>query len=192
MFASRMKAVLAASLMVVLAACQFDRSPTSPARESATAVAPAEVQSSLIGTLTGTTSNLLGSLTLVSCKTPSYGTVSKSIGFAGGTIAIGPHSLVIPPGALSKTTTITATAPAGNRVFVDFQPHGLRFATPTALTLSYKHCLLPPLAPRIVYVDDRWNILEVLSPSLSLLKGSVTGKLDHFSGYAIATRSATR
>jgi hypothetical protein len=38
--------------------------------------------------------------------------------------------LYIPPGALSQTTVITATALKGNRIAYDFQPHGLTFNTP--------------------------------------------------------------
>lgn len=130
---------------------------------------------------------VLDGLTLLTCSNnPGYGSVTKTIGPLGGTIAVGPHSLVIPPRALAEPTAITATAPAGSLVRVDFEPHGLRFSAPTALTLSYRHCLLPPLSPRIVYLDDANKISEVLQPSTSLLRGTVTGKLDHFSGYVVA------
>ena len=38
--------------------------------------------------------------------------------------------LVFPPGALSETTVITATAARGKGIVYDFQPHGLTFDEP--------------------------------------------------------------
>jgi hypothetical protein len=150
---------------------------------------------STVGTLTGTVDGIVGGVTggLISCdvKETQYG--SAWVGPSGGIVRVGSHTLVVPRGALKSYTRISATAPKGNTVLVDFQPHGLKFAVPTALTLSYRECglvgnLLGGLVLDVVYVDDKQSILEVL-PSLNDLLGQrVTGRVDHFSGYALAER----
>jgi hypothetical protein len=168
---------LAAAALVVIAACSQDSAPTAVRQE-------APESRALLGLplLSGS----VGDVSLFSCATPGYGSVSEAIGPEGGVLRIGPHSLVIPPKSLVATTTITATAPAGDNIRVDFQPEGLEFRKPAALTLSYTACPVSPLLPQIVYVDDSNLIAELLQPVTSLFSGSVTAKLEHFSGYAIA------
>ena len=165
---------------LVLAACTIDVAPTAP---SAPAVAsPVQPASDLLGLDAS-----LSGLTLYNCPTDGYGSVTEQIGREGGTIQVGPHHLVIPAGALQSTSTITATAPAGNYVKVDFLPEGLRFSRAATLTLSYAHCSgAPPLLPKVVYLDDLLKILEVLDALHSSRDKSVTAKIRHFSGYAIA------
>ena len=149
-------------------------------------------QADLIGDLLGTTTDLVGSLAqstgLLKCSPLPYDSETKTIGTAGGTITVGPHRLVIPSGALSQSVTITAVAPSGKVNVVQFEPEGLQFAKPATLTMSYANCsLLNKLLPkRIAYVDDNLNILEYLL-SLDLLNlKTVTGQVQHFSGYAVA------
>lgn len=158
--------VLAAAL-----ACAPD-APTQPS---------ASPNTDLIGSTTGTVNGL------VACSvTQSYSSSAK-IGSAGGTLRVGPHTLVVPKNALGTTVKISATAPAGDIVQVHFEPAGLQFARSTSLSLSYEQCglqLLPPL--KIVYIDDNRSVLEVLLSSINLLNQTVTGKVDHFSNYALA------
>jgi len=81
------------------------------------------------------------------------------------------------------------TAPTGLGVnAVKFQPEGLRFAVPAALTMSYANCsLLGKLLPkRIAYTDDNLNIISYLLSLDNLLSKYVTGKVNHFSDYVIA------
>jgi len=161
-------------LLVVALACT-DRTPTSvPA-------APAP-DASLIG-------GLLGATGLLKCSNLPYASDTETIGPSGGVLTAGPHSLIIPPGALSAPTTITMTAPTGLGVnAVKFQPEGLRFATPASLTMSYSNCnLLGKLLPkRIAYTDNNLNILSYLLSLDNLLSKRVTGKVNHFSDYVIA------
>ena len=90
-------------------------------------------------------------------------------------------------GALKSAQRITATAPAGNVVEVEFQPHGLQFAKPTHLTMSYRDCgIVGKLLPRIAYVDENRNILEVLLTVPNVFRQTVTGTTDHFSSYMLA------
>jgi hypothetical protein len=166
--------LLAPVLLLVALACS-DRTPTSvPA-------APAP-DASLIGALLGPTG-------LLKCSNLPFASDVETIGPLGGILRAGPHSLVIPPGALSAPTTITMTAPTGLGVnAVKFEPEGLRFNAPAALTMSYSNCsLLGKLLPkRIAYTDDNLNILSYLLSLDNLLSKRVTGKVNHFSDYVIA------
>jgi len=167
--------LIASVLLLVVALACTDRTPTSvPA-------APAP-DASLIG-------GLLGATGLLKCSNLPYASSTKTIGAMGGSISAGPHTLVIPPGALLNPTTITMTAPTGLGVnAVKFQPEGLRFIAPAALTMSYSNCsLLGKLLPkRIAYTDDNLNIISYLLSLDNLFSKSVTGKVNHFSDYVVA------
>ena len=167
--------LIASVLLLAVALACTDRTPTSvPA-------APAP-DASLIG-------GLLGATGLLKCSNLPYASSTKTIGVLGGTISAGPHSLVIPPGALLNPTTITMTAPTGLGVnAVKFQPEGLRFIAPAVLTMSYSNCsLLGRLLPkRIAYTDDNLNIISYLLSLDNLFSKYVTGKVNHFSDYVVA------
>ena len=168
--------LIAAVLLLVVALACTDRTPTSVAP-----VAPAP-DASLIG-------GLLGATGLLKCSSLPYASQTRTIGPLGGTISAGPHTLVIPPGALTSPTAITMTAPTGLGVnAVKFQPAGLRFVTPAALTMSYSNCsLLGKILPkRIAYTDDNLNILSYLLSLDNLFSKNVTGKVNHFSAYVVA------
>src|SRR5688572_11156706 len=91
------------------------------------AAAPPAPDLSLLGTLLQTTG-------LLSCSPLPYASATQTVGPVGGVISVGPHRLVIPPGALSAPVSITAVTPSGSRVNqIQFQPEGLRFQVPAAL-----------------------------------------------------------
>jgi len=121
--------LIAPVLLLVVALACTDRNPTS-------APAVPAPDASLIG-------GLLGATGLLKCSNLPYASATKTIGPLGGTISAGPHTLIIPPGAVLNPTTITMTAPTGLGVnAVKFQPEGLRFVTPASLTMSYSNCSL--------------------------------------------------
>ena len=168
--------LIASALLLTVALACTDRTPTSVAP-----VAPAP-DASLIG-------SLLGATGLLKCSNLPYASDTETIGPLGGVLRAGPHSLVIPPGALAAPTTIIMTAPTGLGVnAVKFQPQGLTFITPAALTMSYANCsLLGKLLPkRIAYTDDNLNIISYLFSLDNLLSKNVTGKVNHFSDYVVA------
>ena len=174
-----MKAVraLAVLVLVLIVSPSCSESPTS----SPATPAPAP-EASLIGSLLKPTG-------LLKCSSLPYAQSTATIGPSGGSISAGPHTLVIPPGALLSPTAITMTAPTGLGVnAVKFQPVGLRFVTPAALTMSYSNCsLLGLLLPKeIAYTDDNLNILSYLLSLDNLLSKRVTGKVNHFSAYVVA------
>jgi hypothetical protein len=141
--------------------------------------------------LLGSGGGLLGAgldATLLACPPQAEVRAQKNIGPGGGTIQIGPHTLVVPAGALSSTVTIAAVAPSDRVVSVRFAPEGLRFARPARLTLSYAHCpILPRLLPkRIAYTDELLAILELLVSVDDLIGQRVSAQIDHFSRYAVA------
>ncbi len=128
------------------------------------------------------------SLELLRCSPMPADTTVQVIGPAGGTLFVGPHALVVPAGALDTAVTITAVAPSDTVNRVRFEPEGLQFASRAALTMSYANCsLLGSLLPkRVAYTDETLAILEIL-PSLDhLLQQRVTGRLEHFSNYAVS------
>ena len=167
------------------------------ARTANAALASAVVYDSLMSSYNANlVGDLLGGVTstvkglLLTCRPLPYASDVKTIGPAGGVLKVGPHSLVIPPGALSQKTVITAEAPSSKYAQVVFSPHGLKFTNnmKPVLTLSYAHCngVLTLIKPKIVYVDKNLTILEwLLSLNLSSNK-SVSAPLSHFSIYMVA------
>jgi len=125
---------------------------------------------------------------LVRCTPLAPDSVSQTIGPLGGALAVGPHRLFIPPGALDAPVEITAVVPADTVNRIRFEPQGLTFNRSASLTMSYANCgALTSLVPKqIAYTGDALTILELL-PSVDILFARVvTGRLQHFSDYAIA------
>jgi len=168
-------------LVVVLLVCSLglasacgDRTPTAPQ--------PPAPSADLVG-------SLLGATGLLRCSNLPYDSTTQTIGIAGGSLSVGPHTLVIPPGALTRSVSITMILPTGLNVnAVKFKPAGLQFQTPAALTMSYANCsLLGKLLPkRIAYTTDNLQILYYLLSLDNLLGKYVTGQVKHFSDYVIA------
>lgn len=124
--------------------------------------------------------------------------VSDVIGPFGGIIHLPNAGLVVrvPLLALRQPTTITVTAPAGDLVGYHFQPHGLQFRRDVILLQDLSDteasALLGlgknlqaayfqgPLTPVV-------NALELLSLDIFGAINVGRFKIDHFSGYVIAT-----
>lgn len=123
------------------------------------------------------------------CRPLAPETVHRTIGPAGGTLTIGPHTLTVPPGALSRQVNIRAKIAGGKSVnVVEFKPVGLVLQTPAVLTMSYANCDREGRmsALSIAVVDDRLGIVDYLSSSDDAAAGTVTGGLPDFSNYAVA------
>jgi hypothetical protein len=180
--------------LMILAAygCTISDGPTAPA------AAPSHsLLGSLTGTLTTTLTSTVNTITgiaqnlLLRCDALPEATVTRVIGRGGGTINVGPHTLVIPARALSRDTRITAHLPGDNVSSVQLYPEGLRFSRPASLTLSYAHCRkLLPLPIQVVYTTDDLAILELLKSRDDPKAKKVRAPLDHFSRYAAAWRSS--
>jgi hypothetical protein len=171
--ARRVVAVLASAFLV--ASCVEAPTGPKPIRDDAAAA-----NGSLLG-------GLLNHLQLLNCSTQPYDSVTQVIGASGGIILVGPHRFVVPPGALSSNTSITAVTPAVNRREVRFQPHGLTFNEPTYLTMSYQGCsLISQLLPKkIGYTSSSLQLLYLIPSLDNFFTKKVTGRIDHFSGYVL-------
>jgi hypothetical protein len=157
-------------------------SPTAPPAATVTTATDAELLD-LLGL-----ESTLRRIGLLSCSPMPSANASAWIGRAGGTITVGPHSLVVPAGALDRPVLITASAPSARVNRVELLPHGLTFDVPARLTMSYRNCnLLGSLAPkRIAYIDSNLNILELLASVDDLANRRVSTRLEHFSEYAVS------
>jgi hypothetical protein len=124
--------------------------------------------------------------------------VSETLGPFGGTISLPQAGLtiVVPVGALTSSTTITVTAPAGDLVGYHFQPHGLVFRKPlTAAQRTWGTdlgllgaILSPPFAAYFQgELQPTVEALEILNLNLLGLLGIAQFQISHFSGYVIAT-----
>jgi hypothetical protein len=115
-------------------------------------------------------------------------------------------TIVIPRGALTTTQTITVRAPAGSLIQYEFGPHGLQFAKPVELrqdlTLADLTVLLgldkisgAYYGQGSLQYDPSTNLAHVdeLEPTtVNLLTLSTSVKIQHFSGYILATGRGAR
>lgn len=168
-------ALLVTGLLLVSGSCSPDNTPTGVA-------APADAaQSSILG-------GLLRPIGLLRCEPLPEARATRTIGRDGGFITVGPHSLWIPPGALDRNVTITAYAPSDDVNTIQFSPSGLDFERSAWLTMSYANCnLLGKLLPkRIAYTTNLLDILYYILSLDNIWTRQVTGKVDHFSKYAVS------
>jgi hypothetical protein len=123
---------------------------------------------------------------LLRCQPQPFTGDAEVIGPGGGTLHIGPHTLVVPKDALDHEVLLTGVAPTSPLVQVQFGPHGLQFLTAAQLTLSYEQCTRPSnFTYRIVYVEEQ-RVLEFPPSSDDKTLKKVTAPIGHFSGYMIA------
>lgn len=132
---------------------------------------------------------------LVPCSALAPTSVTKVIGSGGGTITFGPHTLVVPSGALSRAVSIKAVVPSDNEGYnqVRLYPDGLKFRKTVHVTISYAHCDLSmvPNADsllsnlKVVYMRDGM-VVEYIPTVHSAVARTLTGGITHFSNYAIA------
>ena len=180
MHRTRLLSVLVFAGALSLASCSSTHDPVGPESD----VAPSALLSGngLLGTSIGSG--------LLACDPLPYAAASATIGSQGGTLVIGPHKLTVPAGALAAPMLISGEAPVGTVNSVQLQPEGLQFAAgkPATLTLSYANCpLLGSLLPkRVAYTTDLLAILSYVPSLDDLLGRKVSGKLEHFSRYAVA------
>jgi hypothetical protein len=127
---------------------------------------------------------------LLRCEPRKREANTRTIGPKGGEIQVGPHRLRIPAGALDRNVTISGVAPSGPIVDVEFEPHGLQFAAPVELTLDYDHCIVPARQQlQVVYLGVGKKIVAEQPSSDHRDLSQVRAVTDHFSGYAVATRT---
>ncbi len=111
-----------------------------------------------------------------------------TIGPEGGRLRMGAHELVIPAGALARSTEIGGEVVGGAGLAVRFSPHGLQFSRPAVLTLNYAGCAAAQRqAVSVVYVDDATSAVLETPPSADNKRAQVVrAAIAHFSVYALA------
>ena len=119
------------------------------------------------------------------CKPLAAASATQTIGPEGGAIKVGPHNLLIPPGALVTSVAITAIAPTDTVRRVNFQPEGLVFQVPAVLTMSYASCQTGQ-SVRIGYTTDALQILEYEPSTVFNPTKTVVAPIGHFSNYALS------
>lgn len=185
------KRLLLALAAIGVAGCSAD-SITAPAKIDADASA------GLVGDLLG---GLIKKDVLERSRPLSRDyTVSKTIGKAGGTIAIPEAGLTVtfPSGAVSSNTQITVKALAGDLVAYEFGPHGIRFAKPLTIKQDLRVTEWSLLQLKVLfggyYADESHLnenngtvlLTELLKGVLVPLSKEFSFKVDHFSGYVVA------
>jgi hypothetical protein len=134
--------------------------------------------------LPATTGNFKGKVLNCVPKEPSSG--SALIGPAGGDLIIGPHRLIVPPGALTKPVVISGRVPADESFKIDLEPHGLEFKKPAGLILDAAGC---SSVPTIVYLIDDIVASDPVAAVYSHFWHTIAAPIWHFSRYAIAMRN---
>jgi hypothetical protein len=130
---------------------------------------------------------------------------SFDVGPSGATVQSTANGLtiVVPPGALSAPTRITVTALKGAPLAYRFEPHGLQFAVPLALTQSLHGLIIHSLAvpqlfagyfagdslPTDAATGDA-RVIEVLPVLIDVRAHAAILYIRHFSGYTVASASA--
>lgn len=128
-----------------------------------------------------------------------YTVASKTVTpLLGGTISGSRYSVLVPPLALLKTTTISVREYSPNVLDFELLPHGTQFLLPVTVTVDYKDTRLDPASPDY---DGGLPVLLWLNPSTGLwelvlgvnnpLTKTYTVVLTHFSRYALSGRPGT-
>lgn len=123
------------------------------------------------------------------CRPLKAEAVNRRIGPAGGSLVIGPHTLTVPAGALSREVMIHARIVGGKSVnVVEFKPDGLVFQTPAVLTMSYANCdrRAQTTAVTIAVVNDTLGVVDYIPSSDDPATGTVTGDVPDLTNYAVA------
>lgn len=194
---SSIRRIGALALALSLAACSAEQ-VAAPTQMKAPAADPsASLLGGLVGTVTGVLNLTTGDAVQRTTPLAAAITVTKQIGYDGGTLSIpgAGVTVTVPRGALLRTTTITMTARAGSLLAYDFSPTGTTFYKPLVFNQSLKGTnvtLLQAPLLRLGYYSDP-GLLGTLTATVSdllvgvtnLLDWSFTAPINHFSGYIV-------
>ena len=126
-------------------------------------------------------------------------TASATVGIFGGVLALPSAGLtvIIPPMAVTRTTTLSVTALPGSNVAYEFSPHGTTFGVPLIATQSLNGTNTSGLNIGLFFAGYYQSpadlgsgvatITEILNAGVSLPLQTVTFGIRHFSGYIVAT-----
>lgn len=167
-----LRSALALVLLAGAVACAENATPTAPQSVGAPAISFAKAKGDE------------GKQVAV-CKLQKEEWKTEKIGSKGGSVKVGGSELRVPPGALTRTITITAHTLPTTSASVQFSPEGLQFARPARLRMNYSSCQTPFFGVNIVYVQAD-TVTEVEPSNSHPGQKSVTADISHFSSYAVA------
>lgn len=174
----RLRAWMALGIVaMIIDGCRVERITTPPTTEGRAPLARDNANAP------GQSNSRTGQL--MRCLRRNGGQATAVIGKSGGILVIGNNVLVVPPGALRKSVLLSASIVADTIAAIDFQPEGLRFATPAFLMLDATGCPKPAASPEVGYIDSRFEVLEELPAQYDAKQKQLTTSISHFSGYAI-------
>ena len=108
----------------------------------------------------------------------------------GGQLALFDVLLDVPPGALDVDTTYSISIPDINVFYNEFGTDGLVFNVPVTVTMSYRDANLSSVnesSIRIAWWNEDANTWINTECELDQINQVVTGKLHHFSAYALVS-----
>jgi hypothetical protein len=125
-------------------------------------------------------------------------TTSVNVSWFGGSMMLPGTglSVIIPPFAVNRPITLTATAQPGSSVAYDFGPHGTHFNLPLIMVQDLSHVQMAGVNPLGMFagyyssVNDNAgtaSITELLNLGVNVANLSAIFTVTHFSGYLIAT-----
>lgn len=135
---------------------------------------------------------------LVAAQDGVSGSVSAMIGREGGVLRLGPHTLRVPQGAVSRPTIFTMARQDPSHIHVELTAlrivegwikdvGTLGFSVPVVLELSYANTgITVSSSLQTVWVRQD-GILVPVPTTVDLSRQVVVATLSHFSGYAIGT-----
>ncbi len=117
---------------------------------------------------------------------------SVVIGAMGGIVTFGPHTLIVPAGAVDGNITITMSNASSTAIAVDCTPSPYHFNIPVTLILSYRGTQYQTLsttdntlnALRVYYMTPDGD-LEPQRCTVNPFTSTVSAEVDHFSRYIL-------
>jgi hypothetical protein len=106
----------------------------------------------------------------------------------GGTIVLGPHTLIVPAGAVDHDMEITISSSSLTGIAIDCSPSPYHFNAPVTLVLSNVGTQYPAsnAAPNInAYYMAPDGSLQELQSTVDPVDQTVTTQTDHFSRYIL-------
>jgi len=129
---------------------------------------------------------------------PAPVSTSVTVGMFGGAMSLPGTGLrvIIPPLAVTRTTTLTVTAPAGSAVAYEFGPHGTRFLVPLVVMQDLTHVNMSGVNPLQIFAGyyssldsggGLASVTELLNTNVDVANLSAVFTVTHFSGYLLAS-----
>lgn len=131
---------------------------------------------------------------------PSWQTVaSRSLTpLLGGTVQGSRYKVLVPPLALTQTTTISVREYDPNVIDFELLPHGTQFLLPVTVEIDYAGTSLDPASPGytgglpvLLWFNDATGIWELIPGVHDPLTRKYTVLLSHFSRYCVGKTQGT-